>query len=946
MVVIPILLALWASGLGAAQNPCPGYTATNVEPTEHGLIANLHLAGPACNVYGTDLPNLTLSVEYQTASRLHVIIQDQNRTVYQVPESVLPRPNTTNAVSASDSQLQFTYTEDPFSFAVSRPGGEVLFNTSGSPIIFESQYLRLRTALPNDPNLYGLGEHSDHFRLNTSNYTRTLWSRDSYAIPEGTNLYGNHPVYIDHRGENGTHGVLLLNSNGMDIKINDTDGQYLEYNTLGGVLDFYFVAGPSPIEVSQQVSEVVGKPAMMAYWTFGFHQCRYGYRDVYQVAEVVYNYSQANIPLETMWTDIDYMDARKVFTLDPDRFPLPKMRELVAYLHAHQQHYIMMVDPAVAYQNYSAFNHGREQDIFMKNADGSIFEGVVWPGVTAFPDWFHPGTQDYWNSEFDTFFSPETGVDISALWIDMNEAANFCNYPCSNASGYAEENGFPPEPPPVREGPAIVLEGFPPDFQPPTNAKRQDTTTGTMLGLSGRKLINPPYTIRNAAGSLSNKTLDTNLVHHNGLVEYDTHNLYGTMMSSVSRAALLHRRPGERPLVITRSTFLGAGAHVGHWTGDNVANWAQYEISISDMLNFASIFQVPMVGSDVCGFSGNTTETLCARWMMLGAFQSFYRNHNELGSIGQEAYRWPTAAEASRYAIDIRYRTLDYLYTAFYTQTQTGKPLLNPIFYLYPEDAKTFGIDAQFFYGDSILVSPVTKENTTTVDIYLPDDIFYDWNHGWSPVRGNASAVTLSDVNFTTIPLHVRGGSILPLRVQSANTTTELRKKGFHLVIAPGIDGTAHGSLYLDDGLMIEQPSTTFINFTYNNGSFSMSGDYSYAVNVSIERMSICSVASAPPSVDITGHESTFTFDNTTQVVTIDTSIPLSQDVSFQLPSSQASSITPGTGIEQSSGNGTQGEGGSRSEGGESAASPYLGSDVGFKVLAALLAVSVIQMAF
>lgn len=78
------------------------------------------------------------------------------------------------------------------------------------------------------------------------------------------------------------------------------------------------------------------------------HQCRYGYRDVYQVAEVVYNYTKAGIPLETMWTDIDYMDRRRVFSLDPDRFPLEKMRELVGYLHDHDQHYIVMVDPAVS----------------------------------------------------------------------------------------------------------------------------------------------------------------------------------------------------------------------------------------------------------------------------------------------------------------------------------------------------------------------------------------------------------------------------------------------------------------------------------------------------------------------------------------------------------------------------------------------------------------------
>jgi len=72
--------------------------------------------------------------------------------------------------------------------------------------------------------------------LKTTNYVRTLWSRDAAGIPTGTNLYGNHPVYYDHRGKNGTNAVLLMNSNGMDIKINSTkeDGQYLEYNTLGG----------------------------------------------------------------------------------------------------------------------------------------------------------------------------------------------------------------------------------------------------------------------------------------------------------------------------------------------------------------------------------------------------------------------------------------------------------------------------------------------------------------------------------------------------------------------------------------------------------------------------------------------------------------------------------------------------------------------------------------
>jgi alpha-glucosidase len=230
------------------------------------------------------------------------MIYDKDEQVYQVPEFVVPRP--TGSVSSNESLLDVSIEEEPFSFTVTRKSnGEAIFDTKGSNLVFETQYWRLRTSLPSNPSLYGLGEHTDSLRLPTSDYVRTMWARDAGAVPEKTNLYGTHPVYYEHRADSGySHAVLLMNSNGMDIKINDDDGQYLEYNVIGGVVDLYFMAGPSPMDVSREYSEITHKAAMMPYWGLGFHQCRFGYESVEEVADVVANYSKAKIPLETMWT--------------------------------------------------------------------------------------------------------------------------------------------------------------------------------------------------------------------------------------------------------------------------------------------------------------------------------------------------------------------------------------------------------------------------------------------------------------------------------------------------------------------------------------------------------------------------------------------------------------------------------------------------------------------
>jgi len=345
-------------------------------------------------------------------------------------------------------------------------------------------------------------------------------------------------------------------------------------------------------------------------------------------------------------------------------------------------------------------------------------------------------------------------------------------------------------------------------------------------------LLEPPYQIDNANtvetyGGVSNFTLDTDIVHFDGHVELDVHNLYGSMMSSFSRNAMEARRPGLRPMVITRSTFAGSGHAVGKWLGDNLSTWNLYRNSIQGMLDFAAFYQMPMVGSDVCGFGGNTTEMLCARWATLGAFNPFYRNHNGDSSNPQEFYLWESVTEAAKNAIDIRYRLLDYIYTALHKQSVSGTPILNPMFFLYPEDKDTFAVELQFFYGEHLLVSPVTEENGTSVEIYLPEDTFYDFKT-YEKIEGKGEKINLTDIPFTEIPLHIRGGSILPLRNSSAYTTTEVRKQPFNLLVAPSKDGKAKGELYLDDGVSIVQEATSEIEMSFEGKELVVEGTFGY----------------------------------------------------------------------------------------------------------------------
>ena len=243
--------------------------------------------------------------------------------------------------------------------------------------------------------------------LNTTFYSLLISHVNAYYILD-VSLYGSHPFFIQIASDGKAHGVMLMNSNSMDVTLSnsDTQGETIGIQATGGIIDLYIFAGPTPSAVIAQYLEVIGRPAMVPYWSLGFHNCRWGYPNIAYVEEVVANYSVAMIPLETQWMDIDYMSHYLDFTLDASNFPTTEVQSFIATLHANNQHFIPIVDPGIYTQqaDYDAYTNGMAQNIFVKDLNGvDPFLGVVWPGPVYVPDWFATNATNWWTREISDF---------------------------------------------------------------------------------------------------------------------------------------------------------------------------------------------------------------------------------------------------------------------------------------------------------------------------------------------------------------------------------------------------------------------------------------------------------------------------------------------------------------------------------------------------------------
>ncbi|XP_061605366.1 lysosomal alpha-glucosidase isoform X2 [Phyllopteryx taeniolatus] len=755
----------------------PGYQMGVLTPTLRGRAATLTRA--SASYLPRDVAVLHLEETRQSAGCLRLTLKDPWSERYEVE---LPGGVPQGKGSSQDALYTIAYESNPFGFIVRRASnGRVIMNSTVAPLLFAEQYLQLSTTLASSL-VSGLGEHYTSLLLDLNWTSLTLWNRDM-APHAGANLYGSHPFYVVQEEDGLAHGVFLLNSNAIEVVLQPLPA--LTWVSTGGILDLYVFMGPDAQTVIRQYLRVIGYPMMPPYWSLGFHLCRWGYKSTNATRQVAQRMHDANFPMDVQWNDLDYASQGRVFTKDPLRFG--DLKEMVDEFHQRGIKYVLILDPGISATSppgtYQPFDDGLKRDVFIQNATGHLLLGKVWPGFTAFPDFTNPETRQWWQDCIVDFYSE---VPLDGLWIDMNEPTSF--------------------------------------------------VSGSTEGCPETELENPPYTPRVLGGRLSSWTLCMS-ARQKRSAHYDLHNVYGLTQAFATHSALVKAR-GKRPFVLSRSSFPSIGRFSGVWTGDVRSDWEQLAYSIPSVLRFG-LFGVPLAGADVCGFGGDASEELCVRWMQLGAFYPFMRNHNDRPNAPQEPYVFGQKAQAAmRGALRLRYSLLPFLYTLFHHAHASGDTVARPLFMEFPADPRCRVIDRQFLWGSSVLVSPVLEAGATEVSAYLPPGTWYNLRsvsratsiHRFigsrrhvdqndrsvalrqgRPTYSEGEDVLLS-APLDTVNIHVREGHIIP-RQEPALTSAVSRTNAFFLTVALSADGTARGDLFWDDGDSVDTFQTG--NYSY-----------------------------------------------------------------------------------------------------------------------------------
>ncbi|HEY5026113.1 MAG TPA: glycoside hydrolase family 31 protein [Acidimicrobiales bacterium] len=211
--------------------------------------------------------------------------------------------------------------------------------------------------------------------------------------------------------------------------------------------------------------------------------------------------------------------------------------------------------------------------------------------------------------------------------------------------------------------------------------------------------------------------------------------------------------PQRRPFIVSRSGWAGMQRWAWNWTGDVSSTWESMRQQIATVVGLG-LSGIPYSGSDIGGFSGVPDDELYLRWLQMSVCMPYCRTHSVRGVPPREPWCFgePTKRILASW-IRFRYRLLPYLYTLAHLASESGVPLIRPLWW--PD--VDIDVDDAFLVGHALLVAPVTEPGARERTVPLPPG---GWASVWGDGRVGAAPV---HAPLERIPVLARAGCVVPL---------------------------------------------------------------------------------------------------------------------------------------------------------------------------------------
>lgn len=571
-----------------------------------------------------------------------------------------------------------------------------------------------------DMYFYGLGERTGS--LNKKGYHYRNWNTDD-PTPHGetyAQLYKSIPFLITLKDGNAS-GIFFDNHFESHFDMGKENSNYYYFGAMEGNIDYYFMYGPTIKDVVNEYTNLTGKTPLPQLWTLGYQQCRWSYAPQERAMEIAKSFREKDIPCDTIYLDIDYMDGFRVFTWDNKKFENPK--EFLNELKEMGFKVVTIIDPGVKVdKGYKIYDEGLKEGHFATDKDGIVYKNCVWPGDSVFPDFMNSKTREWWAGNQKIMMD----LGVAGIWNDMNEPASF--------------NGPLPD--------DVMFNN------------------------------------------------DGTLVTHK-----EIHNVYGHMMDKATYEGI-KKATNKRPFVVTRACYAGTQKYATVWTGDNQSTWEHLRMSLPMLMNLG-LSGMSFCGTDVGGFGHDCTPELLSRWVQVGGFTPLFRNHSTIGSREQEPWAFDkTTEDINRKYIKLRYKLIPYLYDMMYKCENSGEPIIRPLLFNYQNDKKTYEINDEFNFGDSILVAPVVEQGSRHRLVYLPKG--NNWIDYWTGEEHKGGQYIIKEAPLDICPIFIKALSIIPTGKEQnyiGETSDDILTLNIYLGKEPGESTYTH---ILDDGESFE----------------------------------------------------------------------------------------------------------------------------------------------